>query len=213
MNNNKLNAWLLNRNRNRSKTAIFVFGRMNPPTKGHEQLIKQVRNVANRLGITAYVFVSRSKNNVDNPLSVDAKLYLLRKMFPNMGNRILNNKNPIIAGQTLKNDGRLHVILVAGSNRAQSYGKMAGGKTKAGVPYPVNKFHPYSGKSRITAKTFNKFEALSNNEKTAAYSGTLARSIMRNKINNNTKISRLQQVLSNKLTRNNIQQKVLTRNT
>ena len=208
---NNLSGWLMNKNKN--KTAIFVFGRMNPPTKGHEQLIQQVRNVANMLRITAYVFVSRSKNNANNPLSVNAKLYLLRKMFPNMEKRILNNKNPILAAQTLKNNGQLHVILVAGSNRAPSYGKMAGGKTKAGVPYPVHKFHPYEGAKRITAKTFNTFEALKNNEKKAAYSGTLARSIMRNNINNNTKISRLQQVLSNKLTRNNIQQKVLNQNT
>jgi hypothetical protein len=209
---NNLSDWL--EKKNKTKAVIYVFGRMNPPTRGHEQLIQQVRNVANRLGITAYVFVSRSKNNTNNPLSVNAKLYLLRKMFPNMEKRILNNKNPILAGQTLKNNGHLHVILVAGSNRAQSYGKMAGGKSKTtGVPYPVNKFHPYEGAKRITAKTFNTFEALKNNEKKAAYSGTLARSIMRNNINNNTKISRLQQVLSNKLTRNNIQQKVLNQNT
>ena len=195
-----LNAWLANKNK--SKTAIYVFGRMNPPTKGHELLIQKVRNIAATHGITVRVFVSRTQNGNKNPLAPATKVKLLQKMFP--GVSISNQVNPFTAGQTIKNENFNHVILVGGSNRTREYSRIAGGKSKAGTPYPMNFFQPIGGE-RVNVKTFKEFMKVPNNNKNKAYSGTLVRSVLRNNsINEKEKVIRLKHLLSNKLNNANI---------
>ena len=50
-------------------TAIFTFGRFNPPTVGHEKLVVAVANVARREGGEYFVYPSRSQDSKKNPLS------------------------------------------------------------------------------------------------------------------------------------------------
>ena len=38
-------------------TAVFAFGRFNPPTIGHEKLIQKVQQVADKVNGKAYVFL------------------------------------------------------------------------------------------------------------------------------------------------------------
>jgi len=179
---------------------MYVFGRMNPPTRGHELLIQKVRNIAGKHGIEARVFVSRTQNGNKNPLGPETKLRLLRKMFP--GLNISSEMNPFTAGQSIKNAKFNHVVLVGGSNRTREYSRIAGAKSKAGTPYPMNYFQPIGGE-RVNVKTFENFVKVPNNNKSKAYSGTLVRSVARNSLPN--KVERLRQLLSNKLNNKNIQ--------
>jgi nicotinamide mononucleotide adenylyltransferase len=39
----------------KKKTAVLAFGRMNPPTTGHEKLINRTHQVAKKHGGTAHV--------------------------------------------------------------------------------------------------------------------------------------------------------------
>ena len=53
-----------------TKHASFCFGRMNPPTIGHKQLIDTVANLA---GNNYFIFASHSQDPKKNPLDPQNK--------------------------------------------------------------------------------------------------------------------------------------------
>ena len=55
-------------------TAIFTFGRFNPPTVGHEKLVVAVANVARREGGEYFVYPSLSQDSKKNPLDQPTKI-------------------------------------------------------------------------------------------------------------------------------------------
>ena len=133
-------------------TAVFTFGRFQPPTTGHKLLIDAVSTIANENGADGYIFVSskinnpRHKNvnaitrnmkksgnftstgNNENPLTVDAKILFLNKMYPKSGRdvRFINTtKNdcrtvPSVF-QKLFEAGYTKIIMVVGSDRVESF--------------------------------------------------------------------------------------------
>jgi len=64
------------------KTAVFVFGRFNPPTIGHEKLLNALTATAQREGGTALVYTSSTQDAKKNPLSKDQIFKYLKKAFP-----------------------------------------------------------------------------------------------------------------------------------
>ena len=67
------------------KTAVFCFGRFNPPTIGHGKLLDALISVAKRKGgrnSDTFVLVSHSVDSEKNPLTKEQKVYYLKKMFP-----------------------------------------------------------------------------------------------------------------------------------
>ena len=72
------------------REIFFSFGRMNPPTVGHEKLLSVLQRKA---GKNAYkVFLSQSHDANKNPIPYQKKVKLTRKMFPKHGRNILFNK-------------------------------------------------------------------------------------------------------------------------
>ncbi len=64
------------------KTAVFVFGRFNPPTIGHEKLLNALTATAQREGGKALVYTSSTQDAKKNPLSKDQIFKYLAKAFP-----------------------------------------------------------------------------------------------------------------------------------
>ena len=64
------------------KTAVFVFGRFNPPTIGHEKLLNALTATAQREGGKALVYTSSTQDAKKNPLSKDQIFKYLKKAFP-----------------------------------------------------------------------------------------------------------------------------------
>ena len=67
------------------KTAVFCWGRFNPPTIGHGKLLDALISVAKRKGgrnSDTFVLVSHSVDPEKNPLTKEQKVYYLKKMFP-----------------------------------------------------------------------------------------------------------------------------------
>ena len=59
------------------KQVFFTFGRMNPPTIGHEKLLEKLARVA---GKSPYrVYLSQSQDNKKNPLQYTDKVKIARK--------------------------------------------------------------------------------------------------------------------------------------
>ena len=63
-------------------TAVFAFGRFNPPTIGHEKLINAVIATGQREGGDTFIYGSHSQDSRKNPLSHSEKMGYLQKMFP-----------------------------------------------------------------------------------------------------------------------------------
>ena len=64
------------------KTAVFVFGRFNPPTIGHEKLLNALTATAQRESGTALVYTSSTQDAKKNPLSKAQIFQYLAKAFP-----------------------------------------------------------------------------------------------------------------------------------
>jgi len=52
------------------KTAVLAFGRMNPPTIGHQKLVAKVASVPG----DPYIFLSQTQKPKTDPLDFDTKL-------------------------------------------------------------------------------------------------------------------------------------------
>ena len=57
--------------------ATFTFGRFNPPTTGHEKLVKKLMSVGK--GTDVLLFSSHSNDKRKNPLSISEKLEIVHK--------------------------------------------------------------------------------------------------------------------------------------
>ena len=105
-----------------AKIAAFTFGRFNPPTAGHELLINKVKEFA---GTGDYfVFPSHSQDKKKNPLDVESKVYLMKKMFPDHTNSIILEaqvRDAIKALKWLEDKGYTDAIFVVGSDRVTAF--------------------------------------------------------------------------------------------
>lgn len=104
------------------KTVYFTFGRMNPPTIGHEKLLDKLSSVAGRNPYK--IFLSQTNDPKINPLQYKDKIKHVRKMFPKHARNILINtkiKNPFDALSFLYDQGYRKVVMVAGSDRVDEY--------------------------------------------------------------------------------------------
>src|SRR6056300_1084394 len=103
-----------------AKSVAFTFGRFNPPTIGHEKLIKKVKSLPTN---DYKIFLSRSQDSKKNPLSPRDKLNVMKDMFPQHARNIeLNPTNMVLDLATdLYNKGYTDVTMVAGSDRVREF--------------------------------------------------------------------------------------------
>ena len=99
-----------------SKHATFCFGRMNPPTVGHKQLLNTVKSV----GGDHFIFVSQSQDPKKNPLDYSTKIKFMKLMFPEHAKNIVedSNLNTVVkVASHVYNLGYRNATFVAGSDR------------------------------------------------------------------------------------------------
>jgi|DEB0MinimDraft_3_1074331.scaffolds.fasta_scaffold22547_4 phosphopantetheine adenylyltransferase len=103
-------------------TAVFAFGRFNPPTKGHEKLIQRVRSVAQKMDAKPYLFVTHSVDK-KNPLTHQERVDYIKSTgrFNDIEVGDADVKTIVQALQKLMNEGRTRVIIVAGSDRVDYF--------------------------------------------------------------------------------------------
>jgi hypothetical protein len=97
------------------KSFAFTFGRFNPPTIGHEKLI---RTVASQ-GMDFKIFLSRSQDAIKNPLSPSDKLKWMTMIFRNYASHIMIMPTNMVLELATKiyNMGYKNIIMVVGSDR------------------------------------------------------------------------------------------------
>lgn len=103
-----------------SKTAVFAFGRMNPPTAGH----KKIGEVIKAQPGDPFIFITHTQNAKTDPLSFSQKLTFAQKMFPmiKVGDKAV--RTWVQAMQKLEQMGYTNIIYVAGSDRVNQFNEL-----------------------------------------------------------------------------------------
>jgi len=104
------------------KVAYFTFGRMNPPTAGHEKLLDALAKEAGKNDY--FVFVTQSQDKNKNPLNYSQKVKHVRKMFPRHARRVMINKKVktvFDAAAMLYDKGYRSLVMVVGSDRVTEF--------------------------------------------------------------------------------------------
>tara|TARA_B100001063_G_scaffold87587_1_gene81478 strand:- start:109 stop:1368 length:1260 start_codon:yes stop_codon:yes gene_type:complete len=76
-----------------STGAVIVFGRFNPPTIGHEKLLKAAATQAKREGADLAIYPSRTQDKKKNPLDPKTKIGFMKTMFPDYQENIFDDNN------------------------------------------------------------------------------------------------------------------------
>jgi nicotinamide mononucleotide adenylyltransferase len=109
-------------------TLTIAFGRFNPPHLGHLQLMDTAAQSAEQEGSDYMIVPSRSQDKKKNPLDPDTKVSLMRQIFPQHSERIVNDGNTRTIFDVLKkahNDGYANVRIVGGADRVKEFDKLA----------------------------------------------------------------------------------------
>jgi hypothetical protein len=107
------------------KSVVFAFGRFNPPTVGHELLIKVVKKVASTHKADYVIYASRTQDKKKNPLPIDRKIHYLNIMFPGTHFVAANEQvRTFMEAAKLLNKKYKNLIMIAGSDRVQEYTKL-----------------------------------------------------------------------------------------
>lgn len=109
-----------------NKHVTFAFGRMNPPTTGHEKVVQKMHDVAHEKGGDVKLVVSHSQDSAKNPLTAEQKLKHVKKFFPNTPTEAASKEAPTFLHHLSKlhDQGYKHVTMVAGSDRVDEYKKL-----------------------------------------------------------------------------------------
>jgi uncharacterized protein YbgA (DUF1722 family) len=109
-----------------SDTLTVVFGRFNPPTIGHEKLLKSADKIS--AGGDLKIYPSRTQDPKKNPLDPDMKISFMKKMFPDYKDNIINDDdmksifNVLVAASE---EGYQNVNIVVGSDRQAEFENLA----------------------------------------------------------------------------------------
>jgi len=107
-------------------TLTIVFGRFNPPTVGHEKLLKSAKRIS--AGGNIKIYPSRTQDPKKNPLDPNTKVSYMRKMFPEFEETIINDPDMRSIFDVLVNadkDGYSSVNIVVGSDRQSEFENLA----------------------------------------------------------------------------------------
>lgn len=102
-----------------SKKVVFTFGRMNPPTIGHEKLANKIKAIAKQEEADARIYLSHTQNPIKDPLSYQQKLAFAKKAFGIV--KKTNAKQIFQIVKELYEEGYTDIIMVVGSDRVTEF--------------------------------------------------------------------------------------------
>ena len=105
-------------------TAVFAFGRFNPPTIGHQKLLDKVVSMTKQVNGKGYLFLSQKQNNKTDPLTFKEKQDYLKIFYPELVIGDAGVKTIIQALQKIQAEGRTRIVMIAGSDRVMEFQKL-----------------------------------------------------------------------------------------
>jgi hypothetical protein len=103
------------------KSAVFTFGRFNPPTQGHGLVFEKLLESSKLYEATPFIFTSSTQDNDKNPLSYQEKFKYLKLSFPTINKHLVEDQSintPFDAIKYLWENNYTNLTLVVGSDRA-----------------------------------------------------------------------------------------------
>jgi len=131
------------------RTAVVAFGRMTPPTIGHQKLVEKLKSYNG----DHYVFLSQTQKPKTDPLAFADKLRFAKFFFPEITIGHPDVRTPMDMMAMLQRLGYTDIIYVAGSDRVDGFNKL---------------FNDYNGKPDKSGKigyTFDSIEVVSAGER------------------------------------------------
>jgi hypothetical protein len=132
------------------KTAAVAFGRMNPPTIGHQKVVDAILK---QKADAHFLFVSqthkptgKNKTRLENPLPFDIKLGFIQQAFPNINIGDTSVSTAIGLLQYLEKQGFDNVVFVAGSDRVGAFTELFNNQN--GVDYNLKSIKVVSSGAR-----------------------------------------------------------------
>ena len=110
----------------KDRHAVLAFGRLQPPTTGHEVLVNKVKEVAKQHNAEHHIVLSHSNDPKSNPLTPQQKVRHAKRFFPNTNIRTSDKEAPNFLTQAAKlhKSGVSHLHMIAGSDRVPEYKKV-----------------------------------------------------------------------------------------
>lgn len=105
------------------KTMVLFFGRANPPHLGHGLAFKKVLEIAKNNSADHVIYITKTIDKKKNPLTVNRKIFWLRKMFGSKIN-FVPAPGSFIEAVKAQNGKYEQIIVVAGSDRVGEYQKL-----------------------------------------------------------------------------------------
>ena len=106
-----------------SKSVAISFGRLNPPTLGHEHLVRKLLTIARGKSAKPRLYLSHTQNPKKDPLSYDQKIRYAKAAFGKIV-RKTTAKNIIQIAKDLETEKFTDLILVVGSDRVSEFTKL-----------------------------------------------------------------------------------------
>lgn len=110
--------------------VVFTCGRMNPPTVGHERLIRAAQEVADDEGSQLVVFTTRTQDGERNPLEPEIKKSFIERA---MGMPVRLTVSPFTALEELVEQGANQITFMVGEDRLAHFRPLVCYADKLGV--------------------------------------------------------------------------------
>ena len=110
----------------KDRHAVLAFGRLQPPTTGHEVLVNKVKEVAKQHNAEHHIVLSHSNDAKQNPLTPQQKVKHAKRFFPGTNITTSDKEAPNFLTQAAKlhKSGVTHLHMIAGSDRTSEYKKV-----------------------------------------------------------------------------------------
>jgi predicted ABC-type ATPase len=110
----------------KDRHAVLAFGRLQPPTTGHEVLVNKVKEVAKQHNAEHHIVLSHSNDPKQNPLTPQQKVKHAKRFFPGTNITTSDKEAPNFLTQAAKlhKSGVTHLHMIAGSDRVPEYKKI-----------------------------------------------------------------------------------------
>ena len=104
------------------KKLVFTFGRMNPPTIGHEKLANKIKEVARKENASPRIYLSHTQNPKKDPLSYNDKYRFATKAFGIV--KRSQSKQIFQILPEIEKEGFTDIIMVVGSDRIKEFDRV-----------------------------------------------------------------------------------------
>ena len=104
------------------KKLVFTFGRMNPPTIGHEKLANKIKEVARKENASPRIYLSHTQNPKKDPLSYNDKYRFATKAFGIV--KRSQSKQIFQILPEIEKEGFTDIIMVVGSDRISEFDRV-----------------------------------------------------------------------------------------